>query len=137
MQVHSEDMSLLGNLKKVFNLAISKRMRTLMPELVWTGISIAFYSGVLVGMMSLQLSQQNNYSSSDQFYYSMLAMSAFGFGEVFGCFFIGWVIDKFGSKNGTISILAILILTAIMTLAYIGIWEFNMIAYSMCFLWGF
>lgn len=26
-------------------------------------------------------------------------MVAFGAGEVLGCYFIGWVVDKFGSKK--------------------------------------
>jgi predicted MFS family arabinose efflux permease len=33
-----------------------------------------------------------------QFKWSMLAMVGFGLGEIFGGFFIGFIVDKFGSK---------------------------------------
>jgi hypothetical protein len=45
----------------VFKLAISKRMLPLLPELIWTGISLAYFSGILVEMMSSCL---NDYGHS-------------------------------------------------------------------------
>lgn len=67
----------------------------------------------------------------------MLAMTFFGLGEVFGSFFIGFVIDRKGSKKATLVILFILVIVGGITFAFIGIWKFNAIAYIMCFAWGF
>jgi MFS family permease len=39
----------------VWKLAINKRMLKLLPELAWTGISISYYSGILVDMMTTTL----------------------------------------------------------------------------------
>jgi hypothetical protein len=44
-------------LKAVLRLAITKRMLVLMPEILWCGISIAYYSGMLVLIMSDSLMQ--------------------------------------------------------------------------------
>mmetsp|Transcript_26823 Transcript_26823/g.20086 ORF Transcript_26823/g.20086 Transcript_26823/m.20086 type:complete len:98 (-) Transcript_26823:303-596(-) len=66
----------------------------------------------------------------------MLAMSVFGVGEVFGCFFIGQIIDKFGSKAGTLVILGIIIIMTVLTISYIGYWNFGPLAYFMCLFWG-
>ena len=67
----------------------------------------------------------------------MLAMTALGFGEVFGCFFIGMIIDKYGSKKSTLVILVLIVFTFLSTFAYIKVWEFGVLAYVMCFFWGF
>lgn len=67
----------------------------------------------------------------------MLAMTVFGVGEVFGCFFIGFIIDRFGSKIATIVIMGIIFVMTALTFAYIGYWEFGPLAYFMCFAWGF
>jgi predicted MFS family arabinose efflux permease len=67
----------------------------------------------------------------------MLAMVLFGLGEVLGCFFIGYFIDKFGSKFAVIINILIVLMMAGITFAFIIIFEFNAFAWIMCFLWGF
>lgn len=63
-------------------------------------------------------------------------MVAFGIGEVLGCYFIGWVVDRFGSrKTAYVNIAICSIMTAI-TLIFIGINQYSALAYVMCFLWG-
>ena len=52
----------------------------------------------------------------------MLAMTAFGVGEVVGCFFIGYVIDKYGSKFSTLVILGILVILTGLTVTFIVMW---------------
>lgn len=42
----------LADMKSVLNMALSKRMRLMIPLSVWTGISIAFYSGILVCILT-------------------------------------------------------------------------------------
>lgn len=67
----------------------------------------------------------------------MLAMVGFGFGEILGCFFIGFIVDKFGSKVAAFCNVIIIIIMTIVTIAFIMVWEFNWLAWAMAFLWGF
>lgn len=64
-------------------------------------------------------------------------MVFFGFGEIFGSFFIGYFIDKKSSRYAAIVNIAIMVVLAIVTFAFIVIFEFNILAYLMCFMWGF
>ena len=64
-------------------------------------------------------------------------MIAFGAGEVLGCFFIGFVVDRFGSKNGaTVNVGIIAVMTAV-TMAFVIMNEYGVLAFVMTFLWGF
>jgi MFS family permease len=68
---------------------------------------------------------------------SMLAMILFGIGEILGCFFIGLIVDKFGSKTASVMNILIMTCMTIVTFIYCWIWEFGWLAFLMCFLWGF
>jgi predicted MFS family arabinose efflux permease len=52
----------------------------------------------------------------------MLAMVGFGVGEVLGCFFIGFIVDKFGSKAASVCMLIIILTLAAFTIAFILIY---------------
>lgn len=67
----------------------------------------------------------------------MLAMVLFGVGEILGCFFIGYIVDKKGSKYATIFNLAIMLIMGGVTIAYIQVYKYGILAYLMCFMWGF
>lgn len=67
----------------------------------------------------------------------MLAMVLFGVGEILGCFFIGYIVDHFGSKVATIFNLVIIALMGGVTLTFIFIYDFGWLAFLMCFMWGF
>lgn len=56
---------------------------------------------------------------------SMLAMIAFGVGEVLGCFFIGYFVDKFGSKVASVVNIILVIIMTLSTLGYCAYWEFG------------
>lgn len=114
----------------------NRRFLMLAPQLFWTGISIAYYSGNLVEMMSDAL-QQEGKDEHDQFKLSMLAMVLFGVGEILGCFFIGFIVDRYGSKTATIFNLLIILIMGGVTLAFIFIYDFGALAFVMCFMWGF
>jgi hypothetical protein len=53
---------------------------------MWTGISIAAYAGLLVPIMSRTIPGDDD---SEKFKQSMLAMVAFGVGEMVGGLFVG------------------------------------------------
>jgi len=67
----------------------------------------------------------------------MLAMVLFGIGEILGCFFIGYIVDKKGSKIAVLVNLCVMALMTTVTLIFIIVFKFNWIAFVMCFLWGF
>ena len=64
-------------------------------------------------------------------------MVLFGFGEILGAFFIGFFIDKIGSKLSVFVNLAIIVIMGGVTLGYIVIEKWNALAWIMCFFWGF
>lgn len=64
-------------------------------------------------------------------------MSLFGIGEILGSFFIGFFIDKIGSKLSTLVNLAIIAIMGGCSLAYIIGEKWNALAWLMCFFWGF
>lgn len=117
----------------LWKLVTQKRFRLFIPQLAWTGVSIAFFSGNLVELMSLTIEGDEQ----DKFKKSMAAMILFGVGEILGCFFIGLVVDKLGSKIASGCLIVIMIVMTLVTLVYCAVWEFGWMAFLMCFLWGF
>jgi predicted MFS family arabinose efflux permease len=67
---------------------------------------------------------------------SMIAMVIFGVGEVCGCIVIGQIIDNQGSKFVAVVNAIIVVVMTFVTLAFLGINEFNILAFLMTFLWG-
>ena len=73
-----------------------------------------------------------------EFEYSMLAMVWFGVGEVLGCVYIGQIIDRFGTKHAALHICAIILMMGGITVTYIALnYYYTILAYLMCFFWGF
>lgn len=64
-------------------------------------------------------------------------MIAFGAGEILGCFFIGWVVDKFGSRNAAWANMSICFVMTVVTVAFLLVNQFNVLAFIMTFMWGF
>jgi MFS family permease len=67
---------------------------------------------------------------------SMLAMVLFGFGEILGCFYIGYIVDRFGSRTASVCNVINVSLMIGITIAFIIVFEFNYLAWIMCFMWG-
>jgi len=66
----------------------------------------------------------------------MLAMVLFGVGEILGCFFIGFIVDRKGSKVATLFNLGIILIMGLTTIAFIEYYQYGWLAYFMCFMWG-
>jgi hypothetical protein len=47
-----EKVTIKGVLASMWKLAKDSRFRYMIPQFLWTGISIAYYSGILVYMMA-------------------------------------------------------------------------------------
>jgi predicted MFS family arabinose efflux permease len=66
----------------------------------------------------------------------MMALVAFGLGEVIGGLMIGQVIDKIGSrKTALVNIVTVILMTGV-TIVYINIFKFNWLTFVMTFMWG-
>jgi predicted MFS family arabinose efflux permease len=96
----------------------SKRMRLFLPQMAWTGASLAFYSGMLVPIITVTLNDQ---LQSKQFEFSMLCMVALGVGEMSGSLFIGQIIDRISSRAGSVGIVMIVIVMTVVTLTFLQI----------------
>ena len=111
-----------------------------MPQILWTGVSIAYYSGILVDEISASVPRLEGQSTadyeSDTSFKAAMAMIGFGVGEILGCFFIGFIVDKFGSRKAAWVNVTICFLMTAVTLIFLLINNYNASAYAMCFLWG-
>ena len=61
-------------------------MRLLLPQMFWTGISLAVYTGMLVPMITDTLTGTDD---NEQLMKSMFAMVSLGIGEMLGGLVIG------------------------------------------------
>ena len=50
----------MDEIMSLTRLACSKRMRRFIPQLAWTGVSIAFYSGALTPMLTDAIKSVSN-----------------------------------------------------------------------------
>lgn len=117
----------------MWNLLCTRRFLIIAPQLFWTGISIAFFSGNLMELIQATVDGPQE----SKFEMSNYAMIMFGLGEIFGCFFIGYIVDKFGSRQATYANIVIMSIMAGVTIIYCLTYEFGFLAFLMCFLWGF
>lgn len=81
------------DIKGVLVLLVSKKMLPLIPQLCWTGVSIAVYTGILLPIITDTLPED------EKFELSMLAMVSLGVGEIVGAIGMGIIVDKIGSKK--------------------------------------
>ena len=52
-------------MKSVFELSIKKRMLKLMPQIIWTGLSIAMFSSLLTEIINDSIKPDPNKSSDE------------------------------------------------------------------------
>lgn len=133
--------TLKEGLMKLWNLCKDRRFVYMIPQSAWTGISIAYFSGNLIEMLEFHAPYRHEDNEDDQakskHFWALLAMALFGLGEVLGAFFIGFFIDKIGSKLSVFVNLAIISIMGGVTLGYILGEQWNALAWIMCFFWGF
>lgn len=64
-------------------------------------------------------------------------MTVFGLGEVLGAFFIGYLIDHFGSRSCSLVNVALVMITTVFMLEFLFINEYNVLTFVTTFMWGF
>lgn len=110
-------------------------MRPLIPQLAWTGISIAVTTGLLVQIISTTLEYQGM-EEEEVFELSMMAMVTLGVGEIVGATFMGVMVDKIGPKKACWFNFISIGVASISIIIFGSINEYSWLAYFMCFLWG-
>lgn len=90
--------SMLSEMKDTIALICTKKMMYLNMQLLWSGTSIAFWSAMLIPIMTLELADHPDFSENKKTSWALYGMVSFGFGEVIGGYIMGMVIDKCGSK---------------------------------------
>lgn len=117
-------------------------MMRLNLQLFWTGISIAYWSGIVSPIVIFQLNHDPSYkdrhlAENKKEQYAMEVMISFGFGEILGGHVQGWFIDKYQSRKAAIfNLLVVVVMTAV-TVINIDRERFDWLTYVMSFMWGF
>jgi MFS family permease len=104
--------SFWANMKETIDLFSNRQMCWLHLNIIWTGVSIAFFSSMLTPIMVLQQKNDGVTDENEQLSQALFGMVAFGFGEVLGGFIHGLIIDKIGSRK---TIFVNLIIMSVMT----------------------
>jgi hypothetical protein len=80
-------------------------MRPLICEVLWTGVSISVYTGILVPIVSKSITCDVVDDTCDQpsvnyiFEKSVMTMCGLGLGEILGGIGMGIIVDKIGAKK--------------------------------------
>ena len=111
---------------------ISPRMRWVLPEIVWAGISLAIYTGLLVTIISKTVE-----GTGEELMRSMYAMICLGIGEIVGSFVVGQVIDRKGSKVTSYLTVGLILLQTVLMLWFIGQNTYGLLVFVLTFVFGF
>lgn len=136
-----EPESFLQLLKNTVKLIFTPKMMLWNLQLVFTGISISFWSGIITPIIFLQLKNDPDYkdlglSDNEMERYALFTMIAFGFGDAFGGPFMGWFIDKFGGKRACFLNMVVIVIMTGVTLYSIYGEKYNWSSFVMAFMWG-
>lgn len=115
-------------------MLVSKKMRFLIPQLIWTGISISVYTGILIPIIYDTISE--DFSENDKFKMSMLAMMTLGIGEILGGIGMGVLVDKIGTRKSVWVNVLNIVITTVVTAIYIKTNVYGFMAFVMAFFWG-
>jgi len=72
--------------RSILSMLMSPKMVKLLPYIVWTGVSLAIYTGLLIPMIVETIP---NDSEDQQMMKSLFSMVSLGIGEIVGALFIG------------------------------------------------
>jgi len=84
--VNLQENTILGDVKSTISLLTDKRMMYLAPEILWAGMSLAIFTGLLVLSIAEAVGGDD---PNEKLMKSMLAMVSLGFGEICGSLTIG------------------------------------------------
>lgn len=115
-------------------------MLYIVPEIVWAGITLAVYAGLLVPMISNTIPPPSEGSTDDyenmKLMKSMYAMMSIGVGEIVGSLAIGRMIDKAGNKLTSILTLVLIVLQTVLILLFLHDGVYGPLVFIMTFVCG-
>ena len=76
---------------------LSKRMRWLLPQIFWTGVSLAYWSGLAAIIIARTIPDKNTH---DQIQASLYGLSVLGVGEMVGALVMSQIVDRVSSRAG-------------------------------------
>jgi fucose permease len=109
----------------------------MIPQILWTGISISYWSGLFSPIMTFEIQNQENISDTQQLSKCLFALIWLGVGEAISGLLMGTIIDCVGSKNACLANILMLIMTIIISIYQIVHDEYGIVSYISCFIWGF
>lgn len=101
----------MKDIKSVLTMLVSKRMRPILLQICWTGVSISVYTGLIVPIVFNSLPTSTIAADFNaNFKSAMMVMCGLGVGEIVGGIGMGIIVDKIGAKKSSlINVLLILI----------------------------
>ncbi|CDW72384.1 major facilitator superfamily protein [Stylonychia lemnae] len=120
----------------VFQMLVSKKMRKIIPLIIWSALSLATFAGSFVTMMTATM-KEYDWSENEQLEMSLLAMIPLGLGEMSGSVIIGKIMDKYGQKIAIITCSIKLSISILLILAYIAYFKYSVLTFFVTFFWGF
>ena len=88
-----------GSLKYTFLVMLSKRMRWLLPQIFWTGVSLAYWSGLAAIIIARTIPDE---SAHNQLIASLYGLSVLGVGEMVGSVVMSQIVDRASSRVGVL-----------------------------------
>ena len=131
--IDKED-SFFDSFKYTVRLIGNRRMIRLLPEIFWTGISIAYWSGLVATIVARTVPEK---PENEQIAASLYALSVLGVGEMIGSIFMGLVVDKLSSKVGCVVNMINVVLVWAISFMQIQANKDNALVYVFTFIWGF
>ena len=131
--IDKED-SFFNSFKYTVRLIGNRRMIRLLPEIFWTGISIAYWSGLVATIVARTVPEK---PENEQIAASLYALSVLGVGEMLGSIFMGLVVDKISSKFGCLVNMINVVIVWAISFMQIQVNKDNALVYAFTFIWGF
>lgn len=122
---------------KTLKLLTSKKMRWMLPQIIWTGGSIAYWSGLLTPIFTLILKTESpDMEEHEILEKSLLAFVCFGVGQSISGIMMGKVIDYSNSKKACLLNIAFMVLTFGVSVRNLTQLKFGAMSYVTCLVWG-
>lgn len=135
--IKEEEPTFKEDVKDTVRIMFSKRMAFMMPQIIWSGTSIAYWSGLLTPINTLALKTQ--YPDIKEKRYlseSLFAMMFLGIGQAISGLIMGFIIDLFNSRRACIANVIVMGCTFFVSVVNLQRMEFGWISYLTCFMWG-
>lgn len=113
-------------------------MRWMIPQILWTGASIAYWSGLMSPIMKLSQEKDNKQIEERVVLQNCLfAFIFFGIGQAVSGFVMGKLIDLTCSKTACIFNVIIMAVVMAFSVLNLRLLRFGWFSYLTLFLWGF